>query len=221
MVHVVVYGKRHRRIEAVHGTGRSENEMLDIVMAAVFQDIVVADDIGVDVVVGVRQAVPDTGLCGQVDDMREAAGIEQGVDGRAIGHFGLGEGKRRFLAENLQPVLLERHGIVRAQVVEAGNGKAHGQETATQVEADKSGRAGDKDVHGSFGWRLHARICEAVVAHAAGSRVAVLSRVLHAGFGFCGESRVQGCGVRDRVLAVQPAVAWNMKKSPDKIKWNG
>jgi hypothetical protein len=29
--------------------------------------------------------------------------------------------------------------------------KTHGQKTATQMEADEAGRAGDKDIHDSFG----------------------------------------------------------------------
>ena len=53
---------------AINAGGRGVNEVVDRILPAGFEDIVKAEDIGLDIGIGVFEAVPHAGLGGEVDD---------------------------------------------------------------------------------------------------------------------------------------------------------
>src|SRR5579885_3245316 len=66
MIHIVVHGKRHARVGAVHRAGRGEDKVLDAVVAATLEHIEKAGDVGVNVGVRIDERVAHAGLRGEM-----------------------------------------------------------------------------------------------------------------------------------------------------------
>ena len=71
IVDLVVFAVGNLAVEAVHGAGRSEHEVLDLVMAAGFQNVQEADQVALQVGIRVRDGVAHAGLGGEVHDLVE------------------------------------------------------------------------------------------------------------------------------------------------------
>jgi hypothetical protein len=71
VIDVVTLGEGHARVAAVDAGTRGVDQMLNRVMAAAFEDVHEADQIAVDVGVGVEQRVAHAGLGGQMDHSLE------------------------------------------------------------------------------------------------------------------------------------------------------
>ena len=91
VVHVMVDRERHRRVGAVDRARARVGEVLAAVVAAAFEDVLEADDVGLDVGVRVRDRVADAGLGGEVDDAREAVLGEELVHRRTVREVDLHE----------------------------------------------------------------------------------------------------------------------------------
>jgi hypothetical protein len=77
VVDVVALGEGHAGVAAVDAGTRGVDQMLNRVLAAAFEDVHEADQIAVDLGVGVEQRVAHTGLCSQVDHPLETFTGEQ------------------------------------------------------------------------------------------------------------------------------------------------
>jgi len=71
IVNLVVFAVGHLAVEAVHGAGRGKHEILDLVVAAGFQNVQEADQVALQVSVRVRDGVAHARLCGEVHDLVE------------------------------------------------------------------------------------------------------------------------------------------------------
>ncbi len=65
--------------------------MLDADVAAAFEDIEEADEIGVGILMRVAEGVAYAGLCAEVDDALRTFLVEDIGDGDAVGEIGLDE----------------------------------------------------------------------------------------------------------------------------------
>ena len=128
-------------------------------MAAGFEDVVEADEVGFDVGIGVSDAVADTGLGGEVDDDIELVFGEESVDEIAVGDVASDKGpglsrrgsrrahELRDLLDFLKALLLEADVVVVVHVVDADDlgGGIIAKEELDEVAADEAGGAGHQD----------------------------------------------------------------------------
>src|SRR5665811_2013458 len=68
------------RIGAVNGARRGEHEMLHAIMAACFENVEKANQIGLRIVPGMGDRMPHTGLSGEMDHTLRPVLGEQSVD---------------------------------------------------------------------------------------------------------------------------------------------
>lgn len=71
IVHLVVFAVGHLAVETVHGAGRGEHQILDLVVAAGFQNVQESDQITLQVGIRVRDRVAHACLGGEVHDLVE------------------------------------------------------------------------------------------------------------------------------------------------------
>ncbi len=146
MVHVVVHRERHARVGAVYRAGRRKDEVLHPAVAAAFQDVGEADDVGVDVGVRVLQRIAHAGLGGQVDDDVETLVLEEPLHALPVGQVEPGELEAGPPLELRQAVLLQLDAVVGVQVVETDHPRAAVQQALGEMKADEPGRTGDQYV---------------------------------------------------------------------------
>ena len=146
-----MHGKRHRGVEPIDRARRGKDKMFDLMLAAIFQYIEISHHISIHVVFRVGQAVAHPGLGCQIDHMGKSAGVKHPVDSRPIRHIFLDEIKFCVGAEQGKTVFFQLHRVIGVQVVKPRHLKSHRQKSATQMEADEAGRAGNKNFHDSFG----------------------------------------------------------------------
>ena len=77
--------------------------MLDAIVAATFEDVAEADQVGLDVSMRIFQRVAHAGLRGQVDHTLEVAFGEQVFHGHAVGDIALHEAEIRVGLKLRQP----------------------------------------------------------------------------------------------------------------------
>ena len=89
IVHLVVFVVGHFAVEAVHGTGRCEHQVLDLVMAAGFQNVQESDQVALQVGVGVRDRVAYASLGSEVYHLVELFFGKELVEGFLVvdAHF--------------------------------------------------------------------------------------------------------------------------------------
>jgi len=116
-------------------------------VAAAFQNVAEAHQVGLDVRTRILERVAHARLCGQIDHVREALLLEQRVHGRVIGHVHVREGETGVGFKFLQAVLLELHIVVVVQAVQADDGVPGFQKAPGKMKADEPGRAGDENMH--------------------------------------------------------------------------
>ena len=121
-----------------------------VAVAAGLEDIEEPDDIRLDIVFGMGDAMAHAGLGGEVDDHLRMVGGEETVDGLLVGDVALDEvvvdARRTQVLELVETRLLEAHVVVVVEVVNADDGGAveglH--QTLHEVAADEPGTAGDE-----------------------------------------------------------------------------
>ena len=119
MIDVVALGEGHARVAAVNARTRGVDQMLNRVLAAAFEDVHEADQIAVDVGVGVQQRVAHTGVGGQVDHPLETFAGKQRSHRRPVGDVPLDEAEIALPCEAGQAGALEANVVLIVKVVDA------------------------------------------------------------------------------------------------------
>ena len=88
--------------------------MLDAVVAAAFEHVQEAGDVGVDIGVGVVEGIADARLRREVDDPLEALLGESGLDRRPVSKIGLDEAEAFSTRQAGKPRLFQRDVVIRA-----------------------------------------------------------------------------------------------------------
>jgi hypothetical protein len=144
MIDIILHRERQFGIGAVDRGRRRKQQMLAAVVAAPFQHVDEALDVGVDVGVGVFERIANARLRRKMDDQREPVLCEQRGDCRAIGKIGVDETEPRIFAQDVEPGPLQRRIIVIIETVQTNDIAAFRQQPAGDVKADKAGRTGDQ-----------------------------------------------------------------------------
>ena len=126
-------------------TGRGEDEVFRLHRPGTFEHGQKADDVGVDIALGVFEAVADPGLGPEVDDAARGVGGEQGGHARAVGEIEGVVAIARFGQQAVEPRLFQGRVVIVVEVVDADHRLPAGQQAAGGVEADEAGRSGDED----------------------------------------------------------------------------
>ena len=134
-------------VAAVDGAAGGVDEVLGCVVAAGFEDVVEADEVGLDVGVGVVDAVTDAGLGGEVNDEVGLVLCEKLVNGGFVGEVAFDEGEVFEAFEFFEAGGFEVRVVVRIEVVEADDFGVwiFCAEALGEIAADEARRAGDED----------------------------------------------------------------------------
>jgi len=162
VVHIVAGREGHLLVQSVDAAGAGVHQVLDLLVAAAFQDIAEPDDVALHVGAGVLDAVAHAGLRSQVHDVGKLVGPEQVLQRRQVCDFFLDEvvvgvfraldqlpvghrvarDARFFQARNLQTDV-----VVVVDAVQPHDFVARRYQPVGEVEADEAGGAGEEDFH--------------------------------------------------------------------------
>ena len=147
IVDLVVGGEGNLGVAAVDAAGAGVDQVLDWMAAAGFEDVVEADEVALDVGVGVGDGVADAGLRGEVDDYVRLMLVEDFVDERFIREVALDEGPGAEGFDFPQAGELDVDVVVVVDGVEADDSGCREilEEALDEVGADESGCAGHED----------------------------------------------------------------------------
>ncbi len=115
------------------------------VMAASFQNVKKAFDIGIHIGMGMLQRIADAGLRREMDDDGKAVLRKQRLDGVAIGQIEPGKAETRVPAQYCETRFLQRGVVIMVDDIEADHRPAVAQQPLRDVEADEPGRSGNQD----------------------------------------------------------------------------
>ena len=134
-------------IAAVDGAAGGVDEVFGGVVAAGFEDVVEADEVGFDVGVGVVDAVANASLGGEVDDNVGLVLGKQLVDGGLISEVTFDESEVFEDFELVEAGSFEIGVVVRVEAVETDDFSVwiFCAEALGEVAADEAGRASDED----------------------------------------------------------------------------
>ncbi len=132
----------HPGVQAVDRAAGREDQVLDLPMAAAFEDVEKSGQVGAEIGLRVGERVADTGLRGEVDDAIEPHLTKERGHGLAIGDIRPDEAEARLPLQARQPRLFQPHVIVVVEIIDAGNLVPPRQQPPRQVEPDEAGRAG-------------------------------------------------------------------------------
>lgn len=153
IVNLVVGAVGHLLVAAIDTGGGGIDEVLYptlvllIRIAAGFQDVVEADEVGLDIGAGVGDAVAHTGLGGQVDHYLRFVLGKETVDQLLVGNIALDKGEVGELRQLGETLFLETYVVVVVHIIYSDN---YGVivtliDGFDQIGADESGGAGDED----------------------------------------------------------------------------
>ena len=125
VVHVVVLREGLAGVEPVDRRGGREDEVLHAVVAAAFQQVGEAHQVGIHIGHGIDEAVAHAGLGRHVDGVGELFGREQGAHGLAFSHVLQHETETGAAFQPGQTVFLELDVVIVVEVVQAGNENMH------------------------------------------------------------------------------------------------
>ena len=114
-------------------------------MAAAFQHVEEAGEIGIEIGVGILQRVAHAGLGGEMHHRPEAAAGEELFGGGAIGQIEAMKGEAVELPESRQPSLLERRIVIGIEAVDPDDRPARCEQALRETEADEACGAGDEN----------------------------------------------------------------------------
>lgn len=153
IVDLVVGAVGHLLVAAIDAGGGGIDEMLYptlvlfVTVAAGLEDVVEADEVGLDIGTGVGDAVAHTGLGGEVDHYLGLVLGKEAVNQLLVGNVAFDKGEVRVLRQLGEALFLETHVVVVVHIVDS-----HYQRVIValvygfnQVGADEAGSAGDKD----------------------------------------------------------------------------
>ena len=82
--HLVVFAIRHLLVHAIDGTRRGIDEMTDAVVPARLKNVQKADEVALQVGIGIGDAIAHTGLCCKVDHLLKLFLLEECIEGGLI-----------------------------------------------------------------------------------------------------------------------------------------
>ena len=104
-----------------------------------------ADDVGVDIGLGILDAVADAGLGPEVDDAAGRVLREQGGHAVAVRQIQRVVDIARMRQQQVEPRLFQGRVIIVIEIVDADHGFAARQQTLGGMKADEAGGSGDED----------------------------------------------------------------------------
>src|SRR5438093_6402687 len=140
-----VLRERLPRVQTVDRARGRKDQVLDSVVAATLQDVLEAEDVGVDVGVGVFHRVAHAGLRREMHDALWFVLAEKVLDGIGIADVSMDEREGARLSKLVEPRFLEPRVVIRIEVVDADDGLAAVEQPLRSVKANEAGRAGDED----------------------------------------------------------------------------
>ena len=147
VVHLVVGAVGHLLVAAIDAGGGGIDQVFHLVVAAGLEDVVEADEVALDVGVGVGDAVAHAGLGRQVHHHLGGMGGEEGFDGLFVGDVPLYEGEAGTIGfEFAQAFVLQAHIVVVGDAVDADDfyvGELI-QKAFHQIGSDEACRTGDQ-----------------------------------------------------------------------------
>lgn len=145
--------------------------MLDLPVARDFEQVEMADEIGLHIGMRVLDGIAHAGLRAEMDDAVELGTFQRRAEARIIGEILAVE--REAVAAHLAQIgkarFLQPHVVIVVEIVDADDLIAARQELAGKTVTDKPGRAGDENAHFDHltrprkggNWKLHkVRPCE-------------------------------------------------------------
>ena len=152
VIDFVIGGVRDLLVAAVHAGGARVHEVLNLIVAACFQDVVESDEVALDVGIRVRDGIADACLGGEVHDDGEVVLLEQAVDCCLVGEVRLDKcplfaGCCRESLDFLETLVLDVYVVVVCDGIEPDE---FGtvivvEQLLAEVATDKSCRSRDKD----------------------------------------------------------------------------
>lgn len=121
--------------------------MLDFVMAAGFEDVHEANDIGIDVGMRIFKAVANAGLGGKIDYPIKSVFGKDLFDGSAIAQVSLNEGKALMIAENGEAIVFQLHLVVIVEIIKTHDLVATLEKVNGEMKADKPRCARNQNLH--------------------------------------------------------------------------
>src|SRR5579885_1143403 len=119
--------------------------MAAAIVAAAFEDVGKADQIGIDISKGIDQRIAHAGLRPEMYDIRKAVLGKEPRHPGAVREVELDEAKTLELCELGEPRLFQLGIIVGIQIVEPDHSASLLRQTAGDVITDESGGAGNED----------------------------------------------------------------------------
>ena len=119
--------------------------MRDLMMAACFENIEKAGEVGVAIGFRIDERVTHSRLRCEIYNMRELSFAKRTIHSFAIGQIAFNEIKVCVGFELGEARMFQRHIIIGIDVVVAGDFMAFSQEPTRDVKADKTGCAGDEN----------------------------------------------------------------------------
>ncbi len=116
-------------------------------MPAALENCQEADQVAVDVGLGILERIADSGLGREVDHPVEPLRIEQRLDALPILHRDLPKLKPLPAFEPGESIPLQGRRVVGVEIVDSQHRMPGGQEPLGDERADESGRPGDEDPH--------------------------------------------------------------------------
>ena len=145
MIDIVVHRERHLGIGPVDRTRGGVDKVLDPGMPTAFEYIDEADEIGIDVGMGIDERIADSGLGGKIDHGVEAIFIKEGGHRLTIGEIDVDMDKARTFSQSGHAMPLQLRIIVVVEVIQPHHLGPTVDEPFCQMCSDKAGGAGNQD----------------------------------------------------------------------------
>lgn len=121
--------------------------MFDLIVAAGFEDVHEANDIGIDVGMRIFKAVANAGLGGKIDYPIKSVFGKDLFDGSAIAQVSLNEGKALMIAENGEAIMFQLHLVVIVEIIKTHDLVATLEKVNGEMKADKPRCARNQNLH--------------------------------------------------------------------------
>jgi hypothetical protein len=144
VINVVMLAEWHCSVATIHAGAAGKNQMLHRVVAATFQNVAKADQVGVDIGVWVVDGVAHPRLRGQMDDAPGLLSREQCRHRFAVGDVELVKTEVLMFAQFGKARLFESNVVVVVEVVHTNDRIASFKQAQSCVHTDEAGCASDE-----------------------------------------------------------------------------
>ena len=147
LVGAVIFGKRRFGVFAVHRRRAGVHQMLHRMLAAGFQNMGHAQQIGLCISMRILDRVAHPGLRRQVNHRIRALFGKQGIQRRPVGHVQWIKLQAGLFTQGGQPGVLEADGVIVVEIIHSHHLVAGLEQRLSSGAADKSGSAGEQYFH--------------------------------------------------------------------------